>query len=114
MKYFQDITDLEQAKKQYRRLAMQLHPDKGGSALEFQQMQQEYKTLLIDFQNNQNTFIHQRSDQSVLIMEELSNLAKALIKKQVPQKYLKQKIKGSQSPIEKTIYSGIISILDKL
>jgi len=52
MKYFQNITDLEQAKKQYRILAMQLHPDKGGSALEFQQMQKEYKTLLLHLQDN--------------------------------------------------------------
>ena len=47
MKYFNSITDLEQAKQHYRTLAKQLHPDKGGTAVEFQKMQDEYKALLL-------------------------------------------------------------------
>jgi curved DNA-binding protein CbpA len=31
MTYFKNIDDLEQAKLQYRKLAKQLHPDRGGS-----------------------------------------------------------------------------------
>lgn len=114
MKYFQNITDLEQAKKQYRILAMQLHPDKGGSVLEFQQMQKEYKTLLLQLQDNQIETSHKNNQEYNDIIEELSKLAKVLIEKKVPQKYLKRKIENSQSPIEKTIFSGIISFLDKL
>ncbi len=34
MMYFSDITNLEQAKQHYRTLAKQLHPDKGGTAIE--------------------------------------------------------------------------------
>lgn len=113
MKYFQNITDLEQAKKHYRMLAMQLHPDKDGSAMEFQQMQQEYKALLIGFQNRQSLINSQTAKQTDII-DELSKLAKVLIEKQVPQKYLRQRIESSHSPIEKTIYSGIISFLEKL
>ncbi len=37
MKYFLGITDIEQAKLHYRKLAKQLHPDKGGTAVDFQQ-----------------------------------------------------------------------------
>ena len=37
MMYFQNINDLEQAKLRYRTLAKQLHPDKGGSIVAFQQ-----------------------------------------------------------------------------
>lgn len=113
MKYFQNITDLEQAKKHYRRLAMQLHPDKGGSAIEFQRMKQEYKALLVGLQNSQNSTNNQTTKQTDL-MDELGKLAKLMIEKQIPQKFLKQRIKGCQSPIEKTIYSGIISFLEKL
>ena len=52
MNYFEDITDLEQAKMRYREVAKQLHPDKGGTGIEFQRMQEEYKTLLIRLQQN--------------------------------------------------------------
>jgi Cu2+-containing amine oxidase len=114
MKYFQNITDLENAKKQYRKFAMQLHPDKGGSVYEFQQMQQEYKTLLIQLQDNQIVTRQQDKQEYNDIIAELSKLAKILIKKQVPQKYLTQKANSSQSPIEKNIFLGIISFLEKL
>ena len=114
MKYFQNITDLEQAKKQYRILAMQLHPDKGGSALEFQQMQKEYKTLLLHLQDNQIETSHRNNQKYNDIIEELSKMAKVLIEKKVPQDYLKRKIENSQSLIEKTVFSGIVNFLDKL
>jgi curved DNA-binding protein CbpA len=112
MKYFQNITDLEQAKKRYRMLAMELHPDKGGSAIEFQQLLDEYKILLNDFQNRQKKIKSQCSKQSD-IMEELSKLAKVLIEKQVQQIYLKKKIENSQSHIEKKVFSEIMCFLDK-
>jgi curved DNA-binding protein CbpA len=114
MKYFQNITDLEHAKKQYRKFAMQLHPDKGGSAIEFQQMQKEYKLLLLKLQDYQIITDQQHKQEYNDIIEELSKLAKVLIEKQVPQDYLKRKIENSQSSIEKTIFSGIIGFLDKL
>lgn len=114
MKYFQNITDLEQAKKQYRKFAMQLHPDKGGSANEFQQMQKEYKTLLLQLQDNQIVTSQLHKQEYNDIIEELSKLAKILIEQQVPQKYLKRKIEKSQSQIEKTIFSGILGFFDKL
>ena len=114
MIYFQNITNLEQAKLQYRTLAKQLHPDKGGSVFEFNQMQQEYKGLLIQLQNNQQLLSHANTTESKDILNELGKLAKFLIKKQVPQQILKQRINKSKSPIEQTIYSGIINFLDKL
>ena len=113
MKYFQNITDLEQAKLHYRNLAKQLHPDKGGSITEFQQMQQEYKALLVGFQNGQS-LINSQTVKQTDIINELGKLAKVLIEKQVPQNFLERKIENSRSPIEKTIFSGIISFLNKL
>jgi len=114
MIYFQNTTDLEQAKLKYRTLAKQLHPDKGGSANKFNQMQQEYKGLLIRLQNNQQLLSHSNTTKSNDILNELGKLAKVLIKKQVPQQILKQRITKSKSPIEQTLYSGIITFLDKL
>ena len=114
MIYFQNITDLEQAKLRYRKLAKELHPDKGGSALQFQQMQEEYKTLLLNLQNKQVISSPQTSQQSSDIMAELGKLAKVLIQKQVPQKYLQEKIKKSQSPIEKGLFSKLVDFLNEI
>ena len=113
MAYFQNITKLEQAKQYYRKLAKQLHPDKGGSAIEFQQMQQEYRALLLNLKTKQTTTVNQNDEQAD-IMEELGKLAKVLIEKQIPQKYLKQKVRNSQSLLVKGLFSEILNQLDKL
>lgn len=112
MIYFQNIIDLEQAKQRYRTIAKQLHPDKGGSAIEFSHMQQEYKTILLKLQNRQSHSINHQPQIENDIMIELRKLAKMLIKQQVPQIFLQQRIKKSQSSLEKGLYSEIVNFLD--
>jgi len=114
MTYFQNITDFEQAKLRYRELAKQLHPDKGGSGTEFQRMQEEYKNLLIQLQNGQNAVSHPTSNQENDLLSELSKLAKVLIRKQVPQTYLKKKMQTTQSPLEKGLFTHLVNFLDNL
>ncbi len=114
MNYFQNTTDLEQAKQLYRTLAKELHPDQGGSALRFQQMQEEYKTLLLELQRQQVSPTGHTSSQQSDIMAELGKLAKVLIQKQVPQRYLQEKIKKSQSPIEKGLFSKLVDFLNEI
>ena len=114
MNYFEGITDLEQAKLRYREVAKQLHPDKGGTALEFQKMQEEYKSLLLRLQQNQNPVTSKNPSPETELLSELGKLATVLIKKQVPQEYFKQRMTKIQSPVEQRIYSGLISFLDKL
>ena len=46
MKWFQNPKTLEELKKQYKRLAMQHHPDIGGNVRDMQEINAEY---------NQNT-----------------------------------------------------------
>ncbi|MCT4586431.1 MAG: hypothetical protein N4A71_01270 [Carboxylicivirga sp.] len=113
MTYFINITNIEQAKLRYRKLAKQLHPDKGGVAVEFQRMQDEYKRLLIKLQqsNNAVTNLHQPSPENELLSE-LGKLAKVLIKKQVPQYYLRQKMQTTESPLKKGLFSDIADLLD--
>ena len=41
--YFENCTTHDEAKKLYRRLAMELHPDKGGSDAEFQELNRQYR-----------------------------------------------------------------------
>lgn len=114
MKYFSGITDLELAKQRYRVLAKQLHPDKGGSASEFQKMQQEYKALLAQLQQNSKVVTPKNQSDENELLSELGKLAKVLIKKQVPQNYLQHQIIKNQSPITQKFCSGIISFLDRL
>lgn len=42
-KYFANITTAQELKKAYKRLCLQLHPDKGGDPAEFKAMQAEYE-----------------------------------------------------------------------
>lgn len=50
MKFFNNVTTLEMAKKEFRRLCMALHPDRGGNAADFVKMTEEYKTLLANLE----------------------------------------------------------------
>lgn len=43
MRYFANIKTTEELKKEYKKLCLKLHPDKGGSAAEFKAMQGEYE-----------------------------------------------------------------------
>ncbi|MFW5781378.1 MAG: hypothetical protein ACOCXD_02300 [Bacteroidota bacterium] len=114
MSYFEGITDLEQARLRYREVAKQLHPDKGGTAIEFQKMQEEYKSLLIRLQHSHNVVTSKNPSPEPDLLSELGKLATVLIEKQVPQEYLKHRITKSQSTMEQRIYSGLISFLDGL
>lgn len=44
-KYFNGVADSTDLKKRYRKLALELHPDKGGSHNSFVEMTTEYKTI---------------------------------------------------------------------
>lgn len=46
MTYFKNITDATELKKEYKRLALELHPDMGGQTANFQAMQNQYETAL--------------------------------------------------------------------
>lgn len=46
MKYFNNIKDQDELKKAYKKLALELHPDKGGKHEDFVEMSNEYQDLL--------------------------------------------------------------------
>ncbi len=115
MNYFSGITDIEQAKLRYRKLAKQLHPDAGGTAIEFQNMRNEYQTLFLKLQQSGSTSNppKQVSLEKELISE-LGQIAKVLIKKQVPQDYLRQKMQTTESPLKRGLLGNIADLLDSL
>ncbi len=57
MKWFNDPKTLEELKKQYKHLAINYHPDKGGSTADMQEINAEYDRL---FERLKNT--HQTAD----------------------------------------------------
>ena len=46
MKYFKDLNSMEAVKKQYRKLAMKYHPDRGGDEEVFKQINNEYEQAM--------------------------------------------------------------------
>ena len=116
MKYFNGISDVEQAKLHYRKLAKQLHPDKGGTAVEFQKMRDEYKILILRLQQNHNvvTTPPQTPSAESELINKLGKLAKVLIKKQVPQNYLRQKIQKTESTLKKDLFNDILNFLNRI
>lgn len=113
MNYFLDINDIDQAKLRYRKLAKQLHPDSVGTTVEFQNMRNKYRTLRLKLQQSDNTFNapKQVSLEKELISE-LGKITKVLIKRQVSQNYLQQKIETTEYSIKKSLFSDIAEWLD--
>ena len=46
MKYFNEILEIEELRKQFRQFCLELHPDKGGDHQEFVAMKAEYDKVL--------------------------------------------------------------------
>lgn len=65
MKYFANIKTLDELKAQYRRLAMQYHPDRGGSTEIMQQINAEYERLHERFEPLHPH--HQKTPESLMI-----------------------------------------------
>lgn len=113
MKYFKNISNLDVAKKQYRKLAMQMHPDKGGNETSFINMQNEYQAVLLELQQKADNSQSNKSAQNE-ILHELSQLGKVLLKSRIPQEFLSKKAQKANNPYERILFKGIIKILDEL
>lgn len=60
--YFSSCHTAEECRSVYKELAKKLHPDKGGKASDFQQMQEEYEKRLAELisETTQNTLEYER------------------------------------------------------
>ena len=80
---------------------------------EAKKMQEEYKVLLLRLQQKPNVVINpQQSPPENELLREFGKLAKVLIKKQVPQDYLRHKMQTTESSLKKNLFSDIVDLLD--
>ncbi len=78
MKWFQNITTLDDLRKLYRKLAFEHHPDRGGELQNMQEINNEYDIMsarLInsntDFSENRKTYEHQASKDMRVKLDEI-------------------------------------------
>ena len=81
MKYFKNVTNLQELRSQYRTLAFKFHPDKGGDTAIMQEINAEYEKLsrfLIDgnatFTEARKSYEHQASADILEKINEIINL----------------------------------------
>lgn len=81
MKWFKNITTIDELRKEYRRLAVLHHPDKGGSTQDMQEINNEYDILskkLIngnsEFSEARKTYEHQVSEEFKEQVDKVINL----------------------------------------
>lgn len=55
MKWFGNPTTLEELKKQYKKLALEHHPDRGGNTKDMQEINSEYDSLFARLKNIRQT-----------------------------------------------------------
>lgn len=71
MKWFKDVTTLDQLRTMYRKLAMLHHPDRGGSTTDMQEINNEYDLLSKTLINNNPTFSDGRRSWEHFVSEEI-------------------------------------------
>ena len=79
MKYFNNITSLDELKKAYRRLAMKYHPDCGGSEEIMKQINAEHDALFETLKASHNKTADEYH-QTTETAEEFRDIITALLK----------------------------------
>lgn len=80
--YFNGVQSLDELKRMYHKLAMEMHPDKGGTKKAFQELQNQYEKVFEKVKNyhtkKDGTYYYEESDETpdefVKIINELLTL----------------------------------------
>lgn len=79
MKWFKGITDLQELRREYRRLAVLHHPDKGGRTEDMQEINNEYEVLSQQLIDGNADFSEARKVYETQISEELRDMVNKVI-----------------------------------
>jgi len=71
MKWFKDVTTLDQLRTMYRKLALLHHPDRGGSTADMQEINNEYDILSKRLINDNPSFSEGRKSWEHFVSEEI-------------------------------------------
>jgi hypothetical protein len=71
MKWFKNINTLDELRTMYRKLAMENHPDRGGSTQNMQEINNEYDILSKTLINNNTTFSEGRKAWETFVSDEI-------------------------------------------
>lgn len=71
MKWFKDVTTLDQLRTMYRKLAMLHHPDRGGYTTDMQEINNEYDILSKRLINDNPSFSEGRKSWEHFVSEEI-------------------------------------------
>jgi len=109
------ISDIDQLKKQYFKLAKKYHPDAGGTTIQFQMLQVEYNKLLNKLLSGSNLNNEQKANEIVIdeairsIIDQLINLENINI--EVIGKWLW--ISGNTYPVKDVLKSAGLTFIKK-
>ena len=73
MKYFLEVKNSNELKSLYRKLCNELHPDKGGKAIDFIAMMEEYNSIKDSF-NNETESENLNAEQFYNLLQQLEKL----------------------------------------
>jgi len=79
MKWFKEVKTLDELRSMYRKLAMQYHPDKGGSTACMQEINDEYDQLSKTLINSNTTFTEGRKSWEHFVSSEIRNKLNEII-----------------------------------
>jgi hypothetical protein len=79
MKWFKDINTLDELRTMYRKLAMQHHPDRGGSTADMQEINDEYDRLSRMLINGNATFTEGRKSWEHFVSAEIRDKLNEII-----------------------------------
>jgi curved DNA-binding protein CbpA len=79
MKFFENVRTLDELRKEYRRLAMIYHPDKGGDTMMMQILNDQYERLSKILINENSEFTESRKEYEMQVSEEIRDMLDRII-----------------------------------
>jgi len=79
MKFFENVRSLDELRKEYRRLAMIYHPDKGGNTMMMQILNDQYDRLSKILINDNSEFTDSRKEYEMQVSEEIRDMLDRII-----------------------------------